>query len=430
MKNEKINIFWFRRDLSLEDNHALYQALSSGYKVLPIFIFDIEILDELSSDDSRVSFIYDTLSSIDKKLKIIASSLLMFEGTIESAFSKLLSEYRINAVYSNEDYETYAISRDKNVTNILQMRGITHYQFKNQVIFAKNEILKKDQKPYTVFTPYKNAWLKKFNEDIYDTAFPSEKLTANFLTCNFSLPNLSEIGFKKGKDTVKDYDLSKMHNYDKIRDIPSEISGTFLGPHLRFGTISIRKLFREFISVNETFISELIWREFFMQILFHYPKSEKHNFKPRYDSIKWRNNEAEFQAWCEGKTGYPIVDAGMKQLNSTGYMHNRIRMITAGFLTKHLLIDWRWGEAYFASKLLDYELSSNVGNWQWAASTGCDSVPYFRIFNPHTQQLKFDKNYDYVRKFIPDFNKNNYLPELVNHNFARNRALETFKNID
>jgi deoxyribodipyrimidine photo-lyase len=430
MSSEKINIFWFRRDLSLYDNHGLFEALNSGIKVLPLFIFDTEILDELDKDDSRVSFIYKTLSEIDIKLKLDSSSILIRKGKVEDVFTDLISDFEIMAVYSNEDYEPYAINRDKVVTTLLEQNGIKHLQFKNQVVFAKDEILKKDKKPYTIFTPYKNAWLEKFKSGDFSVHYQSENFIQNFVKFRFEFPELSEIGFTKGKHHVKEFNHDAIKYYHNYRDFPSKDLGTYLGPHLRFGTISIRQLMREYFSSNETFISELIWREFFMQILYHFPKSEKENFKKQYDTVKWRNNEDEFEKWCKGETGYPIVDAGMRQLNSTGYMHNRVRMITASFLCKHLLIDWRWGEAYFAAKLLDYELSSNVGNWQWAASTGCDAVPYFRIFNPITQQQKFDPNFDYVKQFVPNFVENKPLYKIIDHDFARKRALETYKNTD
>lgn len=430
MPSEKINIFWFRRDLSLYDNHGLFEALNSGIKVLPLFIFDTKILDEQDKDDSRVSFIYKSLSKIDTSLKDHGSSLLIRHGNIETIFLKLISEFKINAVYSNEDYEPYAIKRDQKVTEILQQFKIEHLQFKNQVIFAKEDILKKDKKPYTVFTPYKKAWLEKYKSGDFTKHYPSEELVDNFTKLIFTLPKLSEIGFTEGTRKVKDFNPDAIKDYDTNRDFPSRDSGTYLGPHLRFGTMSIRKLMRNYFVLNETFISELIWREFFMQVLFHFPKSEKENFKKQYDSVKWQNNETEFKKWCKGETGYPIVDAGMRQLNTTGYMHNRVRMITASFLCKHLLIDWRWGEAYFASKLLDYELSSNVGNWQWAASTGCDAVPYFRIFNPIIQQKKFDPNFNYVKQFVPDFDKKKSVKRLVEHDFARKRALQAYKNTD
>jgi deoxyribodipyrimidine photo-lyase len=430
MTKEKINIFWFRRDLSLEDNLGLYMALAAGLRVLPIFIFDTDILDELDKDDSRVNFIHTTLFEIDKELKNNGSSLLVLHGTVQDSFEKILYQYNIVSVYSNEDYEPYAIKRDNNITDFLLGKGILHLQFKNQVIFAKDEIVKKDSKPYTVFTPYKNAWLSKYNSENYAPVFFSKKLIDNFVKCDYKFPELSEIGFNAVKNEVKKFNQRAIATYHLTRDIPAYESGTFLGPHLRFGTISIRKLFRDYYGVNEVFISELIWREFFMQILFHFPQTETQNFKRQYDLVKWRNNELEFENWCKGETGYPIVDAGMRQLNTTGYMHNRVRMITASFLCKHLLIDWRWGEAYFASKLLDYELSSNVGNWQWAASTGCDAVPYFRIFNPITQQQKFDPNFDYVKQFVPNFAINKPIERIVQHDFARKRALIAYKNIE
>ncbi len=426
----EINIFWFRRDLSLHDNHGLFEALKSGHSVIPIFIFDKEILEELQKNDSRVSFIHDNLRRINNELKQYKSSILILHDRVEETFQKLVNEYKIISVYANEDYESDAIKRDDLVLQLLQKNGISFNTFKNQVIYSKNDISQggtKDGKPYTIFTPYKNAWLSKFKTEDKIEVYPSEKYLDNLYKKEFRFPDLSKIGFTKGQFMVKDYNLSMIEDYAKNRDYPDVDATTYLGPHLRFGTISIRQLVKEYGSLNETFLSELIWREFFMQIMFHYPKSEQHNFKSKYDAIKWRNNEDEFLLWCEGKTGYPIVDAGMHQLNTTGYMHNRLRMITASFLVKHLLIDWRWGEAYFAEKLLDYELASNVGNWQWAAGTGCDAAPYFRIFNPMTQQAKFDKNHDYILRFIPEYAPDKYINPIVEHVFARKRALDTYK---
>jgi deoxyribodipyrimidine photo-lyase len=426
----EINIFWFRRDLSLSDNHGLFKALKSGLSVIPIFIFDTKILEELPENDSRVSFIYDNLRKINDGLKKYKSSILILHGNIEESFQKLLNDYKVNAVYANEDYEPDAIKRDDWVHKYLQKRGISFNTFKNQVIYSKNEISqggKKEGKPYTIFTPYKNAWLTKFRSEDKIEMYPSEKYLENFYQKEFRFPDLSEIGFTKGQFIVKDYNLSMIEGYDKNRNYPVIDATTYLGPHLRFGTISIRQLMSEYGFENEIFLNELIWREFFMQIMFHFPKSEQSNFKSKYDNIKWRNNEDEFLLWCEGKTGFPIIDAGMHQLNTTGYMHNRLRMITSSFLVKHLLIDWRWGEAYFAEKLLDYELASNVGNWQWAAGTGCDAAPYFRIFNPVIQQEKFDKNLEYILKFIPKYTSNKNKNPIVDHRFARERALETYK---
>ncbi len=422
-----INIFWFRRDLRLEDNTALNQALCSELPVLPLFIFDTNITDELRHDDPRISFIYERLFSINNALGKAGSSVVILYGDPETLWKKLIKEYRINAVYINKDYEPYAIQRDNSLETLLQEKHIPLLRFRDNVIFEEKEILKTDNNPYTIYTPYKNKWLQKFS------AIPrlnSELTTAavkNYFQCSIPFPALKDIGFDVSSVKVKPFDLSVIKEYDKFRDIPSIDKTTYLGPHLRFGTISIRKIVRIAAGENPVFLSELIWREFFMQILFNFPYVVTGNFKQKYDAIQWRNNEKEFERWCSGETGYPIVDAGMRQLNETGYMHNRVRMITAGFLCKHLLIDWRWGEAYFAERLLDYELSSNNGNWQWAAGTGCDAAPYFRIFNPYSQQKRFDPGKEYIKKWVKDVEKPSYAKPMIAHDFARQRALELYK---
>jgi deoxyribodipyrimidine photo-lyase len=421
----KVSVFWFRRDLRLEDNTALHQALTSGLPVLHLFIFDENILKELPKNDARVSFIYKTLSEINKKLNQKGSSLLCLKGDPEKVFEELTDRFEIARVYTNKDYEPYAIERDSTIKTELGKKGIQFHSYKDQVIFEESEIVKDDGKPYTVFTPYKNKWLKRFHSE------PAKPITStpfdNFFPSPFSFPKLSEIGFESSSIKVRDFDLSNLNTYSENRNLPAKDSTTYLSTHLRFGTISPRQVIAELTKSDETFLSELIWREFFMQILFHFPKVVNHNFKSKYDGIKWRNNEEEFEKWCAGKTGYPMVDAGMRQLNQTGFMHNRVRMITAGFLCKHLLIDWRWGEAYFAEKLLDYELSSNNGNWQWAAGTGCDAAPYFRIFNPIEQLKKFDKDLVYVKRWIPEFGSSDYPQPMVEHKMARIRALETYQ---
>jgi deoxyribodipyrimidine photo-lyase len=422
----KINILWLRRDLRIIDNAALFNALKGEFPVLPVFIFDSNITDELPSYDPRISFIHETLSGINNELKKYGSSILIRKGDPEKIWFEILDSYDINAVYINRDYEPYAINRDRTIERILTKKQISFMTFKDQVIFEEREILKSDGSPYTIFTPYKNRWLQKVSEFL--PLKERDSLTnPNFLKCNSVFQSLKELGFSESSDKVKPYDLSVIKDYDKFRDFPAEEKTSYLGPHLRFGTISIRKLVKLALKENTVFLNELIWREFFMQILFSFPNVVTGNFKSKYDNIQWRNNEDEFERWCNGETGFPIVDAGMRQLNETGYMHNRVRMITAGFLCKHLLIDWRWGEAYFAGKLLDYELSSNNGNWQWAAGTGCDAAPYFRIFNPHSQQLKFDPEMEYIRKWIPEFNSSSYPDSMIDHDFARKRAIEVYK---
>ena len=424
LKRKKISIFWFRRDLRLTDNRALYEALKADLPVLPIFIFDTNIIDELPKNDSRISFIYNLLNSIATQLKQYACSIYCKKGTLKNVWKELLIKYDIQAVYANEDYEPYAIKRDNEIKNFLQKESIPFYLFKDQVIFAKDEILKKDGSPYTVFSAYKNKWLQHLaNNPISD--YPLHK-TDNFLREEIYFPSLSELGFSKSLQKVKPYNLDYLDNYANIRDFPALDQTSKLSPYLRFGAVSIRKILSE-TKKNPIFVSELIWREFFMQILYHFPKVISHNFKSKYDKVEWRNNSDEFEKWKNGETGYPLVDAGMHELNTTGYMHNRVRMLVASFLCKHLLIDWRWGEAYFAEKLIDYELSSNNGNWQWAASTGCDAVPYFRIFNPWEQSRKFDPQMQYIKKWIPNFDPSNYMAPIVEHKFARERALNTYK---
>ncbi len=422
----KINIFWFRRDLRLDDNNALFQAASSGLPVLPLFIFDSNITDELPANDPRITFIYETLSSINNTLTEYDSSVLILKGDPESLWEELVGSYDINTVYVNKDYEPYAIQRDNIIEALLKKHGIAFQKFKDQVIFEEEEIIKSDNKPYTVFTPYKNRWLKNLEAKLPLRIFDSSNVK-QFYSKTFEFPAPGKLGFKISSLRVKPPDLNAIKEYHKFREYPALDKTTYLGPHLRFGTISIRKMVDHAIGENQVFLSELIWREFFMQILFSFPHVVTGNFKSKFDNIQWRNNEMEFESWCRGETGYPIVDAGMRQLNETGFMHNRVRMITAGFLCKHLLIDWRWGEAYFAQKLLDYELSSNNGNWQWAAGTGCDAAPYFRIFNPGSQQKRFDPKYDYIKKWLKDFQTPHYPGPVVNHEFARNRAISGYK---
>jgi len=421
----KVSVFWFRRDLRLEDNTALHHALQSGKPVLPLFIFDENILKELPKNDARVTFIYQNLTDINNKLTQRGSSLLCLKGDPSRIFEELSGRFDIASVYTNKDYEPYAIKRDRKVETQLTKKGIPFHNFKDQVIFEESEIVKDDGKPYSVFTPYKNKWFKRFHSEatkpVATTPFE------NFFSSGFVFPALSEIGFETSEINVKNYQLDLLNSYASDRNLPAKDNTSYLSAHLRFGTISPRQVIAKLSTTDEVFLSELIWREFFMQILFHFPDVVNNNFKSKYDGIKWRNNEKEFKLWCEGQTGFPMVDAGMRQLNQTGYMHNRTRMITAGFLCKHLLIDWRWGEAYFAEKLLDYELSSNNGNWQWAAGTGCDAAPYFRIFNPIEQLKKFDKNLEYVKRWIPEFGTSDYPEPMVEHKMARARALETYQ---
>ncbi|WP_281297272.1 cryptochrome/photolyase family protein [Flavobacterium limnophilum] len=426
MSKQEVTLFWFRRDLRLEDNVGLFQALESKYLVIPLFIFDDSILDSLPKNDARVGFIHESLSKINQKLLEMGSSLLVKKGNTQEVWQALLQEFDVKEVFFNKDYEPYAIQRDLAICELLEANKTAHLSFKDQVIFEEKEITKADGLPYTVYTPYKNKWLEKYKLIAPVPEYNTEDKFSNFYKSNFIFPTLEEIGFKESPIKVIPHNLKNVSNYHETRDFPALDSTTHLSPHLRFGTVSIRKLVNWAARKNQVFLSELIWREFFMQILFHFPKVVTHNFKSAYDGIQWRNDEEDFKRWCSGTTGYPMVDAGMRELNETGYMHNRVRMVVASFLCKHLLINWQWGEAYFAEKLLDYELSANVGNWQWAAGTGCDAAPYFRVFNPEIQLQKFDEKGIYIRKWIPEFDLG-YRQPMVEHAFARDRAIATYK---
>lgn len=426
MTAQPITFFWFRRDLRLEDNVGLYQALQSPFPVVPLFIFDDAILEHLSKDDARVTFIHESLAKINEKLTEFGCSLLVKKGKTHEVWQQLMSEFDVKEVFYNKDYEPYAIKRDQAITELLVQNGVKVQAFKDQVIFEAAEITKADGLPYTVYTPYKNKWLEKYRTMAPVAEYDTSVFSENWLSSSFIFPSLSAIGFEISAIKVKPHNLTKIANYHETRDFPALDTTSYLSPHLRFGTVSVRKLVNWAARKNDVFLSELIWREFFMQILFHFPKVVQHNFKSAYDGIQWRHDEADFQRWCSGNTGYPMVDAGMRELNATGYMHNRVRMVVASFLCKHLLLPWQWGEAYFAQKLLDYDLSANVGNWQWAAGTGCDAAPYFRVFNPEIQLQKFDTKGHYIRKWIPEFDLG-YGAPMVEHTMARDRAIATYK---
>ena len=425
----KVCLFWFRRDLRLEDNNGLFQALRSGLPVLPLFIFDTSILKSLTDKaDQRIQLIHAELQQLQKVLLKTGSSLLIEKGEPLEVFKQLIRSWDVRTVFTNHDYEPYSHIRDEQINSLLNSQNIPFHSFKDQVIFERNEVVKSDGAPYTVFTPYKNKWLDSLQaRDIPE--FPSENHYSGFLkTREFPFPSLEELGFRKsGRHfPTKEIDREIIKNYHTTRDFPALAGTTRLGSHLRFGTVSIRKLAQIARELNRTFLSELIWREFFMMILYHFPRVVEQPFKPGYENIHWINNEEHFQKWFEGKTGYPMVDAGMRELNTTGFMHNRVRMITASFLAKHLLIDWRWGEKYFAEKLLDYELSSNNGNWQWSAGCGCDAAPYFRVFNPAIQTKKFDPEQKYLKKWLPEYQDNAYPKPIIDHNFARERAITVY----
>ena len=424
IQENPVALFWFRRDLRLEDNVGLSKALCSGYPVVPIFIFDDEILNELDPSDARVSFIHDCLVDMDQQLDKVQSGLIMCNGNPLDVFKSLLTEWEVAEVYANHDYEPYGIQRDEQIETLLQTKNIAFKSYKDQVMVEKSEVVKADGKPYTVYTPFKNKWLQHIDLNAVEPVFNPPK--SNWYKSKGRLLSLKEMGFEKSTIEVKSFNISDLGDYAVNRDLPAIDKTSYLSPHLRFGTVGIRTILSK-VKDNAVFVSELIWREFFMQIMYHFPDVVEHNFKRKYDGIEWRNDTDEFEKWCSGNTGYPMVDAGMRQLNATGYMHNRVRMVTASFLCKHLLIDWRWGVAYFAIKLLDFELSSNNGNGQWPAGTGCDAAPYFRIFNPTEQLKKFDGQWAYVKQWVPELATEQYPEPMVDHKMARKRALDTYK---
>ncbi|ATH08704.1 deoxyribodipyrimidine photolyase [Halobacteriovorax marinus] len=424
---DKVSIFWFRRDLRVEDNIGLYHALNSSFPVLPIFIFDKNILNKLERDDSRVSFIHECLQNLSEKFRKYDGDLLTFYNSPKNAWKEIFESFDVQEVYTNEDYEPYALSRDKSIEDYLTRKGIKFQSYKDQCIFSKFDILKKDGTPYTVYTPYKNKWLETLQPSDL-ASIKSEKNLSKIYKFKSEIHSLKSLGFTKSHISFPKRIIKKkiITNYHETRDIPSINGTSLLGVHLRFGTIGPRKLASIAYHTNKTWLNELIWREFFSQILFHFPHVVNAPFREKYESIEWRNNKEEFKLWCEGRTGFPLVDAGMRELNQTGHMHNRVRMLVASFLVKDLLIDWRWGEKYFAKKLLDFDLASNNGNWQWAAGTGCDAAPYFRIFNPTTQIKKFDPDLIYVKKWVPEYGSDNYTEEIVDHKEAYHRAIFTY----
>lgn len=427
---QSVNIFWFRRDLRLIDNAGLYHALRAGLPVLPVFIFDKRLLDKLENkDDHRVAFIHAALEEMQLALMKMGSTLHVFHSTPQDAFKQLLSGYRVEKVFTNHDYEPYAAERDNSIEKLLHEQGVGMYTYKDQVIFEKNEVLKDDGKPYTVFTPYSRKWKASLGA-FYFKSYPTHKYFNKFYKQNtIPLPVLASIGFRSTSFVFPSGNLDEelVKKYKEQRDFPAIAGTSRLSVHLRFGTVSIRQLVQKSMGLSETFLNELIWRDFYHMILWHFPGVGKGKaFKPEYDTIEWRNDNGEFERWCKGQTGYPIVDAGMRELNETGFMHNRVRMIVASFLTKHLLLDWRLGEAYFAEKLLDFDLAANNGGWQWAAGSGCDAAPYFRIFNPYLQTQKFDPELKYIRQWVPELDELNYARPIVVHEMARKRCLETY----
>lgn len=426
----RVSLFWFRRDLRLEDNAGLYEALKSGHPVLPFFLFDRNILDLLENrTDRRVEFIYSILLDLQQELRDLGTALEVFYGRPAEAFRHLLSNYDLAAVYTNTDYEPHATERDSGISALLHEKGIPFHSYKDQVIFEKNEVLKDDGRPYTVFTPYSRKW-HSLLDDFYLRSYPAKKYLRNFHQWKGNgIPTLASMGFRAAGEPFPPATIEStvLKSYRDKRDLPGIHGTSRLGLHLRFGTISIRMLARKAAEYSDTYLNELIWRDFYQMILWHFPHVGKGGaFKPVYDTIKWRNNENDFERWCAGNTGYPLVDAGMRELNTTGFMHNRVRMVVASFLAKHLLVDWRWGEAYFAEKLLDFDLAANNGGWQWAAGSGCDAAPYFRVFNPALQAKKFDPESSYIRKWVPEWKDPAYPPPMVDHELARKRALDTY----
>lgn len=430
----KLTLFWFRRDLRLEDNAGLFHALKEHSAVLPLFIFDSDILSKLDDTaDARVTFIHDTVSDLKKQLQQKKSDLLVRHGKPLEVFKDLVKEFQIEAVYTNHDYEPYARERDDKVAKLLKSHGIAFKTFKDQTLFDKEEIMTGTGKPYTVYTPYKNKVLATLS-DFFLKSYPNNTYESSFAKIKepTKIPSLKDLGFIRTEIEFPPMDLSTkmLKNYEKTRNFPANKAGTsHLGLHLRFGTLSVRELAREGQKYSDVWLSELIWRDFFMQILWHFPQVEKQSFRPEYDKIPWRKSKSDFERWANGMTGYPIVDAGMRELNTTGYMHNRVRMVVASFLCKHLLIHWHEGERYFAKKLLDFDLAANNGNWQWAAGSGCDAAPYFRIFNPMTQEEKFDPDGDYVRKWVPEVETGKYPEPIIDHVEARGRCLQAYTKV-
>jgi deoxyribodipyrimidine photo-lyase len=419
-------LFWHRRDIRISDNKGLYEALISSHQVIPVFVFDSNILSELPDNDRRVNLIYDQLMEVRVSYQAHGGDILIQQGNPIQVIPELCASLGCSAVYTNSDYEPYAISRDQQIKDSLERQGLSFHSFKDQVVFEPHEVLKKDGTPYTVFTPFKRRWLEHLRKSDYQ-AWDSEGQLAALEQIRYNTPSKSDLGIVDQAYFLPTLVKENIDNYEENRNFPAVNKCSFSSVYLRFGMVSARSLVRASVDRNETYLSELVWREFFMMILWHFPKVVHSNFRAKYDGIQWRNNKEEFEAWCKGETGYPIVDAGMRELNETGYMHNRVRMIVASFLCKHLLIDWRWGEAYFAKQLMDFELSSNNGNWQWAAGTGCDASPYFRVFNPYEQTKKFDKKLEYIKKWVPDLNEFSYPQAIVEHTFARKRAIDEYK---
>ncbi len=437
------SFFWFRRDLRISDNAGLYRALKSSKSVQPVFIFDRQILDKLgNTKDARVQFLHEHLTNLKRAFNELGADLWIFYGQPQEIWSALIADHKkVRNIWSNKDYESYALRRDLEISTLAERQQIAFNQVKDHVIFEKSEVVKDDGLPYTVFTPYKRKWLAKLDayderkaqKSYYLKSYPTEKYIKHLAKTEaiVEMPSLGDMGFSKTEIEIPPLKVAQkiIKEYSEKRDYPALDATSKLGIHFRFGTISIREKARKAFQLNQTYLSELIWRDFYAQILFHFPHVEEAAFRSKYDHLEWTNNEDHFEAWKEGKTGYPLVDAGMRQLNATGYMHNRVRMVVASFLTKHLLLDWRWGEAYFAEKLLDFDLASNNGGWQWAAGCGTDAAPYFRIFNPESQLKKFDRELQYIKKWVPEFGTEDYPEAIIDHKFARERCLSMYKSV-
>ncbi len=444
-----MNLFWHRRDLRIRDNVGLYHAAEVeskevSTKLQPIFIFDPQILTPLKDrSDHRVTLIYDWLEELKAEYQSLGGDLWTFFGDPVEVFKHLQTKLKISSVYTNHDYEPLARKRDDDVKKALGEMNIHFQSFKDQVIFEKNEILSGEGRPYTVCTPFKKKWLSQFQKQKIKTDLSVFEKSLNKISSADSKAiekkiekriekkwvTLAEMDFSRSSIRAPVYNITseRISVYDKTRDFPFLPGTTLLGTALRFGKVSVREMANLGHEQNATWLSELIWREFFMQILFHFPQVTKQSFRTQYEKVAWRKDKNDFEKWKLGQTGYPIVDAGMRELNQTGYMHNRVRMIVGSFLTKHLLIHWYHGERYFAEKLFDFDLSANNGNWQWVAGTGCDAAPYFRIFNPESQTEKFDPKGEYIRRWVPEFGTTRYPEKMVEHSFARERALTEFK---
>jgi deoxyribodipyrimidine photo-lyase len=432
LNSSNTNLFWHRRDLRIADNSGLFKALTSGQKIQAVFIFDSNILNLLSDkEDARITFIYREISRLKTEYQSLGADLLVLYGDSIEIIPQLALEMGADAVFTNRDYEPKAVLRDTRINELLATHKIKFIGAKDHVIFEKDEITKGDGSPYTIYTPYANKWREKFKYQAY-SPFQTENYFHHLAPINSTqqLLSLEEMGFKENKKidfpplTIP---TEILQNYHETRDYPYIKGTSKLSIHLRFGTISIRKLVQVASTKNPVYLNELIWRDFYQMIIHHFPQSVKEAFKLKYERIEWEHNEIHFNAWCEGKTGYPLVDAGMRELNNTGFMHNRVRMVVASFLCKHLLLDWKWGAAYFAEKLLDYEEASNIGGWQWVAGCGCDAAPYFRVFNPTLQQQKFDPKFDYIKKWVPEFGTIAYPEPIIEHTFARDRVIIRYK---